>query len=153
MVVTLGSILSKCPTSGSDLLNPKIGLAIFKAYLMQLNWKSREIMYSVLFACPSIHFKCLSVLSQLDRLTLDPWPWFLAGGRSWPRLDWYHRSRVLVKGQGQMLIKSRSTASLRLSAYASWLQTHRQKPRTGNDHPLLQMRGYLPLAALGKVSP
>ncbi len=35
-------------------------------------------------------------------------------------------------------IKSRSTASARLSAYAFLLQTHRQNPRTGNDHPLLQ---------------
>ncbi len=29
-------------------------------------------------------------------------------------------------------IKSRSTASARLSAYADWLQTHRQTPQTGN---------------------
>ncbi len=42
-------------------------------------------------------------------------------------------------------IKSRSTASARLSAYASWLQTHRQNPRTGNDHSLLQCEGNCPL--------
>ena len=67
MVVTLGSILSKCPTSGSDLLNPKSGPAIFKACLMQLNLKSREMMYLVLFACPSIHlFVCALPAEPFD---------------------------------------------------------------------------------------
>ncbi len=36
-------------------------------------------------------------------------------------------------------IKSRSTASARLSAYAPWVQTHRQNSQTGNNHPLLQV--------------
>ncbi len=31
-------------------------------------------------------------------------------------------------------IKSRSTASVRLFVYTSWLQTHRQNSRIGNDH-------------------
>ena len=39
------------------------------------------------------------------------------------------------------IIKRRSTASARLSAYVPGLQTHRQNPRTGNDNPLLQIEG------------
>ncbi len=43
-------------------------------------------------------------------------------------------------------IKSRSTASARLSAYAHWLQAHRQTLWTGNGSSLL-------FAALGKAEP
>ncbi len=44
-------------------------------------------------------------------------------------------------GQGRKTSKMKnwSTASARLSTYAPWLQTHRQNPRTGNNHPLLQI--------------
>ncbi len=65
-------------------------------------------------------------------------PW---GGRVEGVLPW-RENRVSGREQGEMIqdtgfqqqlpltvIKSRSTASARLSAYAHWLQTHRQTPQ------------------------
>ena len=44
----------------------------------------------------------------------------------------YHKV-LLHFQQTNIIIKSRSTASALLSAYAPWLQTHRQTPLTGHD--------------------
>ena len=38
-------------------------------------------------------------------------------------------------------LKSRSTASMRLFAWALWLQTNRQSPWTGNDTPCSKLEG------------
>ncbi len=50
-------------------------------------------------------------------------------------------------------IKSRSSASVWLSAYAHWFQTHRRIPWTGNDTTLFQTCGFCFLLHFAKPSP
>ncbi len=57
---------------------------------------------------------------------------------SYITFEWSYITRIIVNlleryFQLYNLIKSRSTAYAQLSAYAHWLQTHRQTPYTGND--------------------
>ncbi len=86
-------------------------------------------------------------LCQKGPMVGSKW-WILTGDSSFcygqipPNSMTHPWLNIIIKYKGfwnnRVICDLWATGSARLSALAPWLQTHRQSPLTGNEHPLLQ---------------